>query len=777
MFICGRRRLPSGMNTKIRLLDLFPRSFSRWRNLALFGDHLDHFIHWLRNQGYAIASVRNYLNALPKLVHWLQHRSVSSLAELTQQELRAAREYYRSREPNVGCAVGILSRFLGEQDIIAEGEPPQLSPTEMKLDRFADYLYNVRGLVMSTVTAHMSRLRCFLEFLRFDQNPDCLRGLQISQIEAFLQRCARTNNRHSMQHIVATIRAFLQREHALGIVQATLHLQIDSPRVYRLERLPRAIPWDQVEALLCSVDRSKPHGLRDFTLLYLAAAYGLRSSELVRLTLDDIDWRSCTLRVAERKNRCAIQLPLTDETANILINYLRKARPQSSHRQLFLRIRAPGAPLKPTAVHDVLEHRIKLSGLELPQRGSHVLRHSFALNLLRQGVGIKTIGDALGHRDPESTFVYLRLAVDDLRGVAQPVPIPNLATPLSPLLLARDLPRIRAPRARRYLPERFQSLFAASLQRFLNAKRSLGRQYAVEAAVLSHWDDFLLRQYPAAKKVRPVMFHDWTKELKHLCATVRRSWQRVLRNFLLFRARDHAGTFIPDILTFPKSTPAQLPRLVSETEMALIIQSVRQLPPSSTNPLRAEVIALGLMLLFCCGLRRGELLRVKLGDLDKSQNLIRIVLTKFHKSRLVPLHPTVAEELERYLQLRHRLKLPTTPESFLLWSGRRVPEVYAAETLLEIWHQLCVSVKVLGSSGNPPRLHDLRHSFAVNALQRWYAQGLDVQSKLPHLAAYLGHVSPVSTYYYLQFTPELRESASRRFHQHFAPLFRKGGIV
>jgi len=324
MFIHRRRRLASEMNTKICLLELFPRSFSRWRNLALFADHLEDFIHWLGNQGYPIASVRNYLNALPKLVAWLQRRSFSSVAELTQQELRAAREYYRSREPNVGCAVGILSRFLGEQKVIAEGEPPQVSPTEMELDQFADYLCNVRGLVIGTVTAHLSRLRYFLEFLRFDQNPDCLRRLQISQVEAFLQQCARTNNRYCMQHIVATIRAFLQREHALGIMQATLHLQIDSPRVYRLERLPRAIPWDRIEALLYSVDRSKPHGLRDFTLLYLAAAYGLRSSELVHLTLDDIDWRNCTLRVVERKNRCAIQLPLTDEAANIIIHYLRK---------------------------------------------------------------------------------------------------------------------------------------------------------------------------------------------------------------------------------------------------------------------------------------------------------------------------------------------------------------------------------------------------------------------------------------------------------------------
>jgi integrase len=323
----------------------------------------------------------------------------------------------------------------------------------------------------------------------------------------------------------------------------------------------------------------------------------------------------------------------------------------------------------------------------------------------------------------------------------------------------------------------FQSLFAASLQRFLDIKRTLGRQYAAEAATLSHWDAFLKRQYPQARKVRAEMFFGWIEELVHLSPVVRRNRQRVVRNFLLYYARDHGGTFIPDIRTFPKSTPAEPPRLVSDIEMARLIQCAGQLPPSRTNPLRAETIRLGLILLFCCGLRRGELLRIKLGDLDRDQSLIRIVLTKFHKSRLVPLAPSVASELDAYLQRRYQLKLPMTPDSFLLWSGRRFPEVYAAPSLMAAWHQLCVSAKVLGASGHPPRLHDLRHSFTVNALQRWYAQGLDVQTKLPHLATYLGHVSPVSTYYYLRFTPELRRSASQRFHQRFAPLFTERGIV
>jgi integrase len=150
-------------------------------------------------------------------------------------------------------------------------------------------------------------------------------------------------------------------------------------------------------------------------------------------------------------------------------------------------------------------------------------------------------------------------------------------------------------------------------------------------------------------------------------------------------------------------------------------------------------------------------------------------LSKFHKSRLVPLSPSVTVQLRQYLQARQERKLPMGPEAFLMWSPRRSPEVYADASLGFLWHQLCVSAHVLGAQGYPPRVHDLRHSCAVLALQRWYAQGADVQAKLPHLATYLGHLSAASTHHYLKLTPELRQAASERFHQHFAPRFIAGG--
>jgi integrase len=327
------------------------------------------------------------------------------------------------------------------------------------------------------------------------------------------------------------------------------------------------------------------------------------------------------------------------------------------------------------------------------------------------------------------------------------------------------------------LTTRFRSRFAASLQAHVDLKRALGRRYVGEAAVLRHWDNFVWRRYPRARQVRAEMFAAWTKTLGRLTSTGSRSYQRIVRNFLLFHARTHSGTFIPDRLTFPKNAPVVTPRLVSAVEMGRALAAVRQLPPSAGNPLRAETFHIGLLLLFCCGLRRRELLRLTLADIQAEQTVLHIRCSKFYKSRLVPLSPSVTVALRQYLEQRSQQKLPMAPDAPLMWSPRPSAKVYAAVSLGTVWHQACISSKVLNEQGHPPRLHDLRHSCAVLVLQQWYVQGADVQAKLPHLAAYLGHVSAVSTHHYLKLTPELRQAASRRFHQRFAPLFANGGLA
>ncbi|MEA3291019.1 MAG: site-specific integrase [Pseudomonadota bacterium] len=201
-----------------------------------------------------------------------------------------------------------------------------------------------------------------------------------------------------------------------------LDAQLDTPRVYRRERLPRALPWETVQALLRSIDRKTPLGRRDYAIFLLIATYGLRACEVVDLTLDDIDWRGNILRISQRKTRSPLLLPLLNSVGNALVDYLRRARPSLPYREVFLRARAPAGTLKPTAVTEAFQGWSKRSDLNIPFQGAHCLRHAYATHLLRCGIPLKTIGDILGHRSAESTCVYLQLALEDLRDVALSLP-------------------------------------------------------------------------------------------------------------------------------------------------------------------------------------------------------------------------------------------------------------------------------------------------------------------------------------------------------------------
>jgi len=399
-----------------------------------------------------------------------------------------------------------------------------------------------------------------------------------------------------------------------------------------------------------------------------------------------------------------------------------------------------------------------------------------AVHLLRRGVCLPTIGAALGHRDLESTAVYLRLATEDLRQVGLPVPKGARVATLERkgwkgrLVPVRGSPKASMSRAG------FHSGLAASIRLYLETRRALGRAYKGEENILRRWDDFLVRHYGKAREVRPEMFHAWAQTMPALTPTVRRQRMRIVRNFLLFYARRHPRTAIPDLWTFPRPGPRQPPRLVSAKEMARILATAALLPPSHQNPLRAETVRLALVLLFCCGLRRGELLQLRIRDVDLQENVIRVEATKFHKSRLVPLPESVASEVRHYLAVRRRTRRMTESDGPLLWSNNPVTgqKTYSAPALANNWHLLCMAAGVLDERGRPPRLHDVRHSFAVAALSRWYEQGADVHNKLPHLATYLGHVSPVSTHYYLHLSSELSHAASRRFHQYVHRIFEPG---
>jgi integrase len=226
-----------------------------------------------------------------------------------------------------------------------------------------------------------------------------------------------------MANVTAILRTFLRFLAAGAQGPVGLDSQIESPRTYRRARLPRALAWDDPRLLLNSIDQTTPKGRRDFAMFLLIATYGLRSSEVAALKLDDIAWRTRQIYVPRPKIGTPLLLPLTDEVGSAVLDYLQRGRPDTTYRYLFLRVAAPIGPLGRGAVGDAFRAWARRAGIPpSPRDGPHCLRHALALRMLRKGTSLKAIGDILGHRSPESTGIYLRLDIDDLRDVALPLP-------------------------------------------------------------------------------------------------------------------------------------------------------------------------------------------------------------------------------------------------------------------------------------------------------------------------------------------------------------------
>jgi site-specific recombinase XerD len=405
------------------LVELFPRVHQRYTSLPVLGPTMEGFAGFLLRRGYPIGPIRRHLRTAREVDARLRRCRTRSLAEVTRARLRACGPPPgRSQDDeHVASTIRLLEEYLDASGLFPV-DLPVPSPTATKLSDYSQHLAQVRGLAASTIRQHAVTAGGFLAHVCGDPGLERLSELTAAQVEDFVKLSGQRLSRESLQHTVAHLRSFLRFLAVRGETPWSLDGGIDMPRAYRGERLPRSLPWETVTRLLASIDRSTPLGRRDHAILLLIATYGFRTSEIVQLKLENIDWRAGRLRVYQLKTAAPLELPLTDEVATSLVRYLRRGRPAVPHREIFVRHRAPAGVLKPTAVTEVFQAWSARSGLGIPFQGPHCLRHSYAVRLLRNGVSLKAIGDVLGHRTMESTAVYLRLAVEDLRGVALDLP-------------------------------------------------------------------------------------------------------------------------------------------------------------------------------------------------------------------------------------------------------------------------------------------------------------------------------------------------------------------
>ncbi len=756
-----------------------PRCWRRFHDLAIFGEVVEDYTQWLLARGFSVATISNHLRVLRRLTPWFLRRGIRSVTDLSLEDLRGVRRYYRLRKRWFCPSIRWLIEMLQEQGRLEADCPVAVRRSEVEAARFAAHLRKDCGLSEGTVRRHCFQVRRFLKFLGADRGKLVLRDLKLPKVQEFVWRMSRHYCRRAMPTVVAALRKFLRFHFLSGTLREPLHTRLDSVRVYRDERLPQALPWAELQRLLRSMDRSTPQGRRDFAILMLASSYGLRCSEVAGLTLDDVDWRARLLRIAQIKTGRKLLLPLTDGVARALAASLRDGRPPSVCRHVFVRVRPPAGRLGLHGVACSLGRAIRATGANIQISRFHSLRHAFALRLLLEGTPLEHISEVLGHRSFHSTSAYLRLDVEDLRQVALPVPKALRVAPHHERASSKEPPACRKCRAPGSVTAPasigFRSFLAGSMRDFLRLRRAWGRGSPTDDWLLRNLDCFLTKHHAKARVFTAAAFEQWAAQQLVLSPTTRCRWMRFIRKFCLHVARRAPTTFIPDPRTFPKTQPAQVPCLLSPKDVARLLAATHRPKAcfSPEHPLRPKTMRLAVLLLYCCGLRRSEVVGLTLADIDLQQRVLRIRHAKFHKSRLVPMSADLSEEICQYLQQRRRHQTPMDSSAPLLWSGQaggRADGGFSGGGLHFNWRQICRHAGVFNQHGAPPRLHDLRHSFAVEVLQRAYRAGRDPQTTLPRLARYMGHVDFQFTHHYLKFTGPLRRAASERFHGSLARI-------
>jgi integrase/recombinase XerD len=310
------------------------------------------------------------------------------------------------------------------------------------------------------------------------------------------------------------------------------------------------------------------------------------------------------------------------------------------------------------------------------------------------------------------------------------------------------------------------SSIAPVITRYLALKRALGRHSASMQYPFIRLDRFLAES--RAADLTSETFGAWCSSIEHLSTGIRRKWMRVIYFFCLYRRHSEPDCFVPDPSQFPPPQPRPWPYIFPEPEITKLLLAADSLKPDGRSPLQGQVARLAIVLLYTTGLRRQELVNLSLGDYDAGTHTLLIRDSKFHKSRLVPLSIDAASEIDRYLERRRRPGFPCDADAALLLHNHGGKIGYTGTGLGTLLRKLFRKVGVRNSKDRSPRVHDFRFTFAVHALLRWYRAGVDVQAKLPALAAYMGHSSIVSTQYYLVFLNAVAEFASQRFHEHCA---------
>ncbi len=371
----------------------------------------------LESQGYRRNAVCDQLRVLAHVSRWLEEKDLGP-ADLTRE---ISLEFLATRRQTgyvLWCSekgVEPLLTYLRRVGAAPAFAPPApATAVEHLLEEFRSYLLDERGLAPGTVTVDVRVARRFLE--RRPQDDLGLDAVSAADIVNFVtEQC----ERGSAANVTAGLRAFLRFCHVTGRTARPLAHAVAKVAAWRLAGLPKSVDAETVRALLRSCDRRTTYGRRDFAVLMLLSRLGLRSGEVARLCLDDIDWRAGEL-VVSGKGSTFERLPLPADVGEAVAGWLRRGRPPCAARQVITRIRAPHGALSSAGVYAIVHAASVRAGV--PHVHPHRLRHTVATEMLRSGASLSEIGQVLRHRSVLTTAIYAKVDRDGLRQLASAWP-------------------------------------------------------------------------------------------------------------------------------------------------------------------------------------------------------------------------------------------------------------------------------------------------------------------------------------------------------------------
>jgi len=385
--------------------------------------YLDGYTDWLAAKRYTPATIQLYLFGIIPLGRWMVAHAVSAAlfdhhALASFQHERALLGELRHGGRKLKAAFLGVRRF--HEFLIADGVTHSVAPNEPPtcsvLNGFKQWMKIHRGVRPVTLSGYASHIRGFVAALGNDPGAYDARA-----VRDYLLGYARRSRVSRAQSATTAIRVFLRYLVATGQCDGVLPSAVPKIAHWRLSSLPRYIGSQDVDRLIASCDEPIRTALRDRAVLLLLARLALRASDVAGLEFADVDWREGRIRVSG-KNRHEFWLPLPQEVGDAIVDYLQNERPESDDAHLFMKCIAPAGPLNRSVVSSIVRRAVERTGIAAPLRGAHLLRHSAATEMLRQGATLAQIGSVLRHANIDTTAIYAKVDVALLNGVAAPWP-------------------------------------------------------------------------------------------------------------------------------------------------------------------------------------------------------------------------------------------------------------------------------------------------------------------------------------------------------------------